>query len=93
MDIDHEFEEKEEGNYIFCKKERGKWIPLYIGEGILKDRVANKKHKDCAVNKGATHIHAHPNRLQDVRLSEEQDLLRFYKRAHDPKGCNQTQDR
>jgi len=35
------FDPNQNGNYIFSKKnERGKWVPIYIGEGDLADMLS-----------------------------------------------------
>ena len=32
LEFDYEFEEDLVGNYIFCKKQNEKWIPVYINK-------------------------------------------------------------
>ena len=46
-----------DGNYIFAKKNAtGDWIPIYIGEGNLTDRLSDSHHQAaCIRQKGATH--------------------------------------
>jgi hypothetical protein len=84
------FNVNQDGNYIFTKTENNKWVPIYIGQGDLGDRITTNHHKaNCILKKGATHVHAHLNaRLQD-RLAEEQDLLAAYSQAYEPIGCNE----
>jgi hypothetical protein len=79
------------GNYIFAKvNAENKWVPIYMGEGELHDRVSNVHHQwDCIQSKGATHIHAHINNKEQDRLTEERDLLARYTNAYAPSGCNE----
>ncbi len=56
------FGDNQDGNYIYTKKNsEGKWVPIYIGQGDLKDRAENHHQSDCISRKGATHIHVHLN--------------------------------
>ena len=42
------FKENQNGNYIYSKKNtEGKWVPIYIGQGDLKDRTENHHQADC----------------------------------------------
>lgn len=79
----------EDGNYIFCCLEDGKWRPLYIGQGNLGNRTKNPDHPQCLANRGASHVHAHKNASEKARLAEEDDLLTAYSQAYAPTGCNQ----
>jgi hypothetical protein len=83
------FQTDVDGNYIFCKLQKDKWIPIYIGQGNLSERTSDPDHMKCAKKKGATHIHAHNNPKESNRLKEEQDLLANYLKAYAPDGCNQ----
>ena len=85
------FKEGQDGNYIFGKKNtEGKWVPIYIGEGDLKDRVSNTHHQAaCIKQNGATHVHVHLNADEENRKIEERDLLTRYALAYTPKGCNE----
>ena len=54
----------EKANYIYAKKGLyGSWLPVYIGQGNLKDRSDTDSHHkgDCIKRNGATHFHAHLN--------------------------------
>ncbi len=70
------------GNYIFAKLNPFShilWTPVYIGEGILKNRTNLNKRQDnvdCIEKYGATHVHFHThNRDNEAnRLKEEKDL-------------------
>ena len=66
------------GNYIFAKETKpGYWTPIYIGQtGDLSERFDNHHKKDCIKREGATHIHAHLESSESVRLDEETDLVR-----------------
>ncbi len=86
--IDFDFEEKQDGNYIFCKLVNGNWTPLYIGEGDLKDRTQFRINDGCVIRKGASHIHAHLNSSNRARLDEEDDLLENHPESYAPTGCN-----
>lgn len=77
-----------DGNYIFTKVVNGKWIPIYIGQGDLNDRINDPAHQQCAIGKGATHIHVHTQSAEQVRLAEEADLLAGHPEAYAPTGCN-----
>ena len=82
----------EQGNYIFCKLNADRrWVPVYIGEGNLKDRVTSGNHHqaDCIESKGATHVHAHLTATKQDSQDEEQDLLGNYTNAYQPLGCNE----
>lgn len=83
------FSENQDGNYIYSKKStQGNWIPIYIGQGDLKDRTENHHQAGCISRKGATHIHVHLNPNEADRLAEESDLLANYTNAYQPSGCN-----
>jgi hypothetical protein len=79
------------GNYIFTKIVNNVWVPIYIGQGDINDRVNDPQHYKCAINKGATHIHVHLNWKESDRLAEEQDLLKGHSSAYDPIGCNEKE--
>lgn len=87
------FDPNQDGNYIFSKKnENGKWVPIYIGEGDLAERVNDNHHQAaCIKRKGATHVHEHLNPIEANRLAEEEDLLARYTSAYAPSGCNQKE--
>jgi hypothetical protein len=87
------FDPNQDGNYIFSKKnENGKWVPIYIGEGDLAERVNDNHHQAaCIKRKGATHVHKHLNPIEANRIAEEEDLLARYANAYAPSGCNQKE--
>ena len=72
------------GNYIYTKlnAQGTHWVPVYIGEGELKDRSQPDNHHkgSCIVRNGATHIHWHTRHdtSQRARRDEEDDLLQNY---------------
>jgi hypothetical protein len=84
------FNPNQDGNYIFSKKnDKGFWVPVYIGEGDLADRVSYNHHQaGCIEEKGAPHVHVHLNPKEKDRLAEEGDLLANYTNAYKPGGCN-----
>ena len=68
---------EEAGNYIFALETRPNyWKPIYIGQTEnLNERFDNHHKMPCIKRNGATHIHAHLNSRQSIRLSEESDLI------------------
>ena len=86
------FNANQNGNYVYSKQNsEGKWVPVYIGQGDLKER-SEKHHKaSCIRSKGATHIHVHLNPKEADRLAEEKDLLARYANAYAPSGCNEKE--
>lgn len=84
------FDSKQDGNYIYTKIVNNKWTPIYIGQGDLGDRVGPNHHQaNCINNKGATHVHAHLNPVEQNRTNEESDLLASYTNSYKPNGCNE----
>lgn len=79
----------QDGNYILTKLRNNIWIPIYIGEGNLDERINDPTHYNCAIGKGATHVHLHLNATEQARLAEESDLLAGHPDAYAPIGCNQ----
>jgi hypothetical protein len=59
------FSPNQNGNYIFARQSLSGWEAVYIGQGDIKARTENHLRDLCVVNKGATHIHAHPNGLEN----------------------------
>ena len=85
---------QELGNYIFTKKNiQNRWVPIYIGEGDLYERVSSGNHhqQNCIDSKGATHVHAHLTDDKKASVSEEADLLGHYTNAYKPNGCNEKE--
>lgn len=79
-----------QGNYIFCRRDNNQWIPIYVGEGDLADRVSNNHHQAACISaKGATHVHARLTNSKQESLKEETDLLGMYPIAYSPTGCNE----
>ena len=85
------FDPGQNGNYIYTRlSEQNQWVPIYIGQGDLADRVSSNHHQAaCIRNKGATHVHVHTNADEANRVAEEQDLLARYTNAYKPNGCNE----
>lgn len=77
------------GNYIFAKPAIGGWTPVYVGQGDLNERVNDPEHYQCAISKGATHVHVHTTATLAARIAEEADLLAGHPEAYAPTGCNQ----
>ena len=78
----------QDGNYIFTKVVNNTWVPIYIGQGDIGDRLDNHHQATCIKSKGATHLHAHKNADERARLAEEDDLLAAHPEAYAPAGCN-----
>jgi hypothetical protein len=77
------------GNYIYTKVVNNVWVPIYVGQGDLSERVTKNHHRiTCIDSKGATHVHMHLNPKEADRLAEERDLLAGHSDAYTPKGCN-----
>lgn len=81
----------QDGNYIYTKLVNNVWIPIYIGQGDLRDRtnIDNHHQSRCLEIKGATHVHVHVNALEADRTAEETDLLAGHPSAYQPTGCNE----
>jgi hypothetical protein len=77
------------GNYIFTRIINNVWLPIYIGQGDINDRVNDETHYSCPIEKGATHVHVHTNSIEKDRIAEEQDLLAGHPQAYEPTGCNE----
>jgi hypothetical protein len=88
-----DFNPNQDGNYIFSKKnDKGRWVPIYIGQGDLARRVSADHHQaDNIRKKGATHVHVHLNLKEGSRMIEEKDLLAKYTNAYTPHGCNERE--
>ncbi len=85
------FNKNQPGNYIYCRiNARGNWVPVYIGQGDLGDRIGPNHHQAaCIRSKGATHVHVHLNRREQDRRAEESDLLAAHPESYQPTGCNE----
>jgi hypothetical protein len=52
-EIPANFSPNQNGNYIYAKKNsEGKWVPIYIGQGDLKDRSENHPKQNCISSNG-----------------------------------------
>jgi hypothetical protein len=87
------FDANQDGNYIYTKQNsQGLWVPIYIGQGDLRDRVSDNHHQAaCIKKKGATHVHGRLNPKEKERIAEESDLLANYTNAYTPNGCNEKE--
>ena len=86
------FNEDQYGNYIYTRRNNeDRWVPIYIGEGDLGDRVSDNHHKaKCIKSKGATHVHVHLTANKKAGQAEEADLLARFTNALMPHGCNEA---
>ncbi len=87
------FDPDQDGNYIYSRKnDQGKWVPVYIGEGDLAERINDEHHQSaCVSRRGATHVHVHLNHGGEDRTAEEADLLARYTNSYKPTGCNEKE--
>lgn len=77
------------GNYIYARKnDEQLWVPVYMGHGDLSLLCTDAEVLDCIRAKGATHVHARLNSMEEVRVAELHDLLARYENAFPPDGCN-----
>ncbi len=83
------FNPDQKGNYILARLFGRRWIPLYVGQGDLERSVHDPTNYNCAISKGATHVHNHTNPNKADRLLEERDLLAGNSDFYAPRGCNQ----
>lgn len=91
-DLSANFNPNQDGNYIYSKLNAdNKWVPVYIGQGDLKERTENHHQAGCIELKSATHIHVHLNSRKEDRIKEEKDLLANYTNAYQPTGCNERE--
>ncbi len=70
------------GNYIYAKETSPrKWSAIYIGQtSSLSKRLADHEKEAEAIERGATHIHAHTSSADEiVRCDEEIDLISKWK--------------
>ena len=66
------------GNFIYARQgEDGGWIPVYIAQTRdLHQRLEGHVRVTDAIQKGATHVHAHYDSAgQSARCTEERDLI------------------
>lgn len=76
------------GNYIFAKFVNGRWQPVYIGEGDLRDRYNAALREGCVTKKNATHYHEHLQSSKSAGVEEEADLIAGNPDCMEPTGCN-----
>jgi hypothetical protein len=68
----------------------GRWVPVYIGQGNLKEQVSDKIQVARARKKGASHILARTNPNEQLRRVEAHDMLAGHPEACAPTGCNEN---
>lgn len=81
------------GNYIFgrlYKDEKGQQhiAPIYIGEGVLKDRISFRINEGRVQAKGCNCFCAIVTEDEARRKFIEEDLLAACPQAYEPVGCN-----
>ena len=70
------------GNFIYARQaEDGSWVPIYIAQTRnLSQRLEGHVSLEDALQQGATHLHAHYDRVgQGARCAEEHDLVLRWK--------------
>lgn len=87
--LDTVFKEEIEGNYIFAKPgNNGRIYAVYIGEGILKDRIEFRIDEARVQEKGCDRVCVMVNADKENRKYIEEDLLASNTDAYEPIGCN-----
>ncbi len=86
--IDHVFDDKLVGNYIFAKRYNNRLKAIYIGEGEIKNRVSYRINDGCVIRKGADVICVMENYNESSRKQIESDLLATNIDSYSPTGCN-----
>lgn len=81
------------GNYIFGElysNESGEQFirPIYIGEGILRDRINYRINEGRVQRKGCNCFCAMINENEEGRKAIEDDLLAACPQSYEPTGCN-----
>ncbi len=81
------------GNYIFGEMYRdtdglNKIRAIYIGEGILKERIEYRINEGRVQRKGCNCFCAMVNEDEKRRKEIEEDLLAANPNSYEPNGCN-----
>ena len=90
FDLDTVFNENVEGNYIFARPSINpmRLTAIYIGEGILKNRIGFRLNEGRVQSKGCDRVCVMRNSDEDSRKQIEDDLLASNPDVYEPKGCN-----
>jgi hypothetical protein len=90
--LDTVFNDNKTGNYIFSRrcKEGDKEVlyPVYIGEGIIKERIPFRINEGRVQKKGCNCISVRFLNEKDDSKQIEEDLLAAYSSSYEPNGCN-----
>ena len=90
--LDTVFVENLTGNYIFSKwaTDNGKTVlnPVYIGEGVIKDRIEFRVKEGKIQKKGCNCVSVKLLEKGEDSKKIEEDLLAEYLSAYEPVGCN-----
>jgi len=74
--IDETFEKGIPANYLYAKKRRSGWEAMYVGEtSEVSERLTQDSKYQCALDKGATHIHFHKGSAEESDRKEEVENL------------------
>jgi len=80
------------GNYIFCrtifKNGKDEIYAIYIGEGIIKDRIEFRIKDGKVLEKECDHVSVRILGKGESGKWIEEDLLAVYFTAYEPIGCN-----
>jgi hypothetical protein len=84
------FTDEIEGNYVFAKPGavQNRIKAVYIGEGVLKDRIEFRIHQKEILDKQCDRVCVMINRDESLRKEIETDLLAANPDAYAPIGCN-----
>jgi hypothetical protein len=90
--LDTVFRENVIGNYAFSNKipkEEGYTLnPIYIGEGVLKDRISFRLNEGKVQEKRCNCVSVRILKIGEDSKQIEEDLLAAYPAAYIPTGCN-----
>jgi hypothetical protein len=77
-----------QGNYIFSRREENILCPVYIGEGMIKERIAFRINEGKIQEKGCDCVSVRLLDKGDDSKQIEEDLLAAYPSSYEPNGCN-----
>jgi len=82
-------QDKQFYNYMFASlSSEGRWIPVFIGQGDLKQYLSDQALVRGAAHTRSTHVLAHISPDGQQRRTEASDMLASYPQALALSGCN-----
>jgi hypothetical protein len=76
-------------NYMFASlSPEGNWLPVFIGQGDLKQYLSDRLHVRSIAPAGSSHVLAHMNPDGQRRRMEALDMLASHPQVHAFTGCN-----